>query len=254
MALLSFSRQLSVLEPSGRIAQWPRTMALLSSSQQLSVLEPGGLWREINELLLRRRLSRARTNYVANEGGGYVNVLDYRNYKYDDGSSFLCFCRNACEHLRDHDCSLSFEDINIGLNNIWPDSSFWPSKGQLLLHSITTSKASLILCRGPRTCDPTNSFKTCAIPKPISGFRRTCPAQLSWVRREAFTHVLGSENPSLTNKKRNHGDFRVRAFSEEQTAFVVKPWNAMKKDAGELDLKFLLRVLVLIVSKPLKWE
>ncbi|XXG79207.1 hypothetical protein AAC387_Pa09g0327 [Persea americana] len=168
MALLSSSQQLSVLEPSGRIAQWPRTMALLSSSQQLS--------------------------------------------------------------------------------------SFWPSKGQLLLHSITTSKASLILCRGPRTCNPTNSFKTCAIPKPISGFRRTCPAQLSWVRREAFTLVLGSENPSLTNKKRNHGDFRVRAFSEEQTAFVVKPWNAMKKDAGELDLKFLLRVLVLIVSKPLKWE
>eukprot|EP00268_Persea_americana_P058223 TRINITY_DN7025_c0_g2_i12.p1 TRINITY_DN7025_c0_g2~~TRINITY_DN7025_c0_g2_i12.p1 ORF type:complete len:115 (-),score=3.64 TRINITY_DN7025_c0_g2_i12:670-1014(-) len=95
------------------------------------------MWREINELLLRRRLSRARTNYVANEGGGYVNVLDYRNYKYDDGSSFLCFCRNACEHLRDHDCSLSFEDINIGLNNIWPEF-------MVLLHdALTTFKIHL---------------------------------------------------------------------------------------------------------------
>ncbi|RWR75872.1 Hemoglobin 1, GLB1,NSHB1,ATGLB1,HB1 [Cinnamomum micranthum f. kanehirae] len=117
-----------------------------------------------------------------------------------------------------------------------------------LLNSIPTSKAPLILCRGPRTWDPTNSFKTCAIPKPISGLRRTCPTQLSWVRREPFTRVLASENPSLINKKRNHGGFRVRAFSEEQEALVVKSWNAMKKDAGELGMKFFLRIFEIAPS------
>lgn len=32
-----------------------------------------------------------------------------------------------------------------------------------------------------------------------------------------------------------------RAFTEEQEALVVKSWNVMKKNAGELGLKFFLR-------------
>ena len=46
--------------------------------------------------------------------------------------------------------------------------------------------------------------------------------------------------------ERNHGGFRVRAFSEEQEALVVKSWNAMKKDAGELGLKFFLRLFTFL--------
>ena len=34
----------------------------------------------------------------------------------------------------------------------------------------------------------------------------------------------------------------VRAFTEEQEALVVKSWNSMKKNAGELGLKFSLRL------------
>jgi len=33
----------------------------------------------------------------------------------------------------------------------------------------------------------------------------------------------------------------VKAFTEEQEALVVKSWNAMKKNAPELGLKFFLR-------------
>lgn len=32
-----------------------------------------------------------------------------------------------------------------------------------------------------------------------------------------------------------------RGFTEEQEALVVKSWNAMKKNAGELALKFFLK-------------
>lgn len=35
--------------------------------------------------------------------------------------------------------------------------------------------------------------------------------------------------------------FKVRAFTEEQEALVVKSWKSMKKDAGELGVKFFLR-------------
>jgi hypothetical protein len=33
----------------------------------------------------------------------------------------------------------------------------------------------------------------------------------------------------------------VSAFGEEQEALMVKSWNSMKKNAGELGLKFFLR-------------
>lgn len=33
----------------------------------------------------------------------------------------------------------------------------------------------------------------------------------------------------------------MKAFTEEQEALVVKSWNSMKKNAGELSLKFFLR-------------
>lgn len=51
--------------------------------------------------------------------------------------------------------------------------------------------------------------------------------------------------------ERNVGGFRLRAFSEEQEALVVKSWNAMKKDAGELGLKFFLRLFTLFHKKVL---
>ncbi|KAK9287018.1 hypothetical protein L1049_015426 [Liquidambar formosana] len=44
------------------------------------------------------------------------------------------------------------------------------------------------------------------------------------------------------------GRLEVRAFSEEQEALVIKSWNSMKKNAGELGLKFFLRVFEIAPS------
>lgn len=62
--------------------------------------------------------------------------------------------------------------------------------------------------------------------------------------------------------RRNSGSFNVTAFTEEQEALVVKSWNAMKKNSGELALKFFLRssqhlpsyyILVIISDVLKKW-
>ncbi|OIV99463.1 hypothetical protein TanjilG_17273 [Lupinus angustifolius] len=40
----------------------------------------------------------------------------------------------------------------------------------------------------------------------------------------------------------------VRGFTEEQEALVVKSWNAMKKNSGELALKFFLKIFEIAPS------
>ncbi|CAL0329212.1 unnamed protein product [Lupinus luteus] len=40
----------------------------------------------------------------------------------------------------------------------------------------------------------------------------------------------------------------VRGFTEEQEALVVKSWNAMKKNSGELGLKFFLKIFEIAPS------
>ena len=46
------------------------------------------------------------------------------------------------------------------------------------------------------------------------------------------------------SKRNDNGGLIVKAFSEEQEALVVKSWNAMKKNASELGLKFFLRLII----------
>ncbi|KAG5548023.1 hypothetical protein RHGRI_013651 [Rhododendron griersonianum] len=59
----------------------------------------------------------------------------------------------------------------------------------------------------------------------------------SWVRRAGKGCRLRSKNCRVVTSR-----FEVKAFTEEQEALVVKSWNSMKKNAGELSLKFFLRV------------
>ncbi|KAK2665245.1 hypothetical protein Ddye_003819 [Dipteronia dyeriana] len=50
-------------------------------------------------------------------------------------------------------------------------------------------------------------------------------------------------------ERRSSRRLKVRAFSEEQEALVVKSWNAMKKkNTGELGLKFFLRIFEIAPS------
>ncbi|TXG64477.1 hypothetical protein EZV62_011471 [Acer yangbiense] len=66
-------------------------------------------------------------------------------------------------------------------------------------------------------------------------------------------NILASKPTSmlLSNgvERRSSKRFKVRAFSEEQEALVVKSWNAMKKkNPGELGLKFFLRIFEIAPS------
>ncbi|XP_077233206.1 hemoglobin 1 [Tasmannia lanceolata] len=113
-----------------------------------------------------------------------------------------------------------------------------------LLNSTPTS--SMLLHKESHTCVPVvNMAKINGLHKPVSvnGFRSGIE-EFSWVRREgSFARALVCRNPKVIKSvERRSGGLRVRGFSEEQEALVVKSWNAMRKDARELGLKFFLRV------------
>ncbi|KAI4318375.1 hypothetical protein MLD38_032089 [Melastoma candidum] len=78
---------------------------------------------------------------------------------------------------------------------------------------------------------------------------RGCCQNLSWVSRDhAAISSLIWENPPLLAGFARRRSFGVKAFSEEQEALVVKSWNSMKKNAGELGLKLFLRVFEIAPS------
>jgi len=64
----------------------------------------------------------------------------------------------------------------------------------------------------------------------------------SWVRRAGSGCRLCSKTCRVVTSVKKNTRFEVKAFTEEQEALVVKSWNSMKKNAGELSLKFFLRV------------
>ncbi|XP_015574581.2 non-symbiotic hemoglobin 1-like isoform X1 [Ricinus communis] len=72
--------------------------------------------------------------------------------------------------------------------------------------------------------------------------------QLSWVRRDGSAIELVCRNPKVfTSVERSRG-LKVSAFTEEQEALVVKSWNSMKKNAGELGVKFFLKIFEIAPS------
>ncbi|KMT00511.1 hypothetical protein BVRB_9g218090 [Beta vulgaris subsp. vulgaris] len=99
--------------------------------------------------------------------------------------------------------------------------------------SNATCISNAVTLNGNFACIKKSNFK--------SGF-----TELSWVKREGFQiQGLFCKNPSFitsVRKRNDNGGLIVKAFSEEQEALVVKSWNAMKKNASELALKFFLRV------------
>ncbi|XP_057503545.1 hemoglobin-2-like [Actinidia eriantha] len=54
-------------------------------------------------------------------------------------------------------------------------------------------------------------------------------------------------NRMVTSVERNRR-WEVKAFTEEQEALVVKSWKSMKNNAGELSLKFFLRIFEIAPS------
>ncbi|KAJ4716443.1 putative Non-symbiotic hemoglobin [Melia azedarach] len=71
---------------------------------------------------------------------------------------------------------------------------------------------------------------------------------LSWKRRDGSLKGLVCGTSKSIRSVERSGRFQVRAFTEEQEALVVNSWNAMKKNAGELALKFFLRIFEIAPS------
>ncbi|XP_010255004.1 PREDICTED: non-symbiotic hemoglobin 1 isoform X2 [Nelumbo nucifera] len=119
-----------------------------------------------------------------------------------------------------------------------------------LLSNILASKATLLLSRGTRTCDVAAELSTiCALQGQVSRSRSRHSQELSWAKRDGSRNALVSTTTSLIiNSVERSRMLSVKAFTEEQEALVVKSWNAMKKDAGELGMKFFLRVFEIAPS------
>lgn len=65
---------------------------------------------------------------------------------------------------------------------------------------------------------------------------------MQYRHRSTFNNILCiTFNPQVSKQKSMANINEGRAFTEEQEALVVKSWNVMKKNAGELGLKFFLR-------------
>ncbi|KAK9108765.1 hypothetical protein Sjap_016825 [Stephania japonica] len=82
------------------------------------------------------------------------------------------------------------------------------------------------------------------IGSPICGHQRSA-LKLSWVKRDdgSLNSLVSKTAPKLisTSVSEKTGGLRVKAFTEEQEALVVKSWSVMKKNSGDLGMKFFLK-------------
>ncbi|XP_021640997.2 non-symbiotic hemoglobin 1 [Hevea brasiliensis] len=71
---------------------------------------------------------------------------------------------------------------------------------------------------------------------------------LSWVRRDGSLRGLVCKSTKyLRNVERNRS-LKVSGLTEEQEALVVKSWNSVKKNSGELGLKFFIKIFEIAPS------
>ncbi|KAJ8767249.1 hypothetical protein K2173_013646 [Erythroxylum novogranatense] len=71
--------------------------------------------------------------------------------------------------------------------------------------------------------------------------------ELSFVRRNGSSLQFVCRNRESFGTGRNRS-LQVSAFTEQQEALVVQSWNSMKKNAGELGLKFFLKIFEIAPS------
>ncbi|OAY25478.1 non-symbiotic hemoglobin 1 [Manihot esculenta] len=71
---------------------------------------------------------------------------------------------------------------------------------------------------------------------------------LSWVRRDESLHGLVCKSPKYLRYVERSRSLKVSGFTEDQEALVVKSWNSMKKNSGELGLKFFIKIFEIAPS------
>ncbi|XP_057965797.1 non-symbiotic hemoglobin 1 [Malania oleifera] len=121
----------------------------------------------------------------------------------------------------------------------------------LLKFNLSASNAGpVIQSNATRKSDAADFSRICALHNPRSKFSHPQSVELSWARRDGSGCGLVCRNPRPTTDKgvKRNGKLKVRAFTEEQEALVVKPWSSMKKNAADLGLKLFLRAFEIAPS------
>ncbi|CAK9161108.1 unnamed protein product [Ilex paraguariensis] len=90
--------------------------------------------------------------------------------------------------------------------------------------------------------------KISATQNPELRFLSQKSIKLSRVRRDGSGSAFVCGTPSIITSVNKNRRLEVKAFTEEQEALVVKSWKSMKKNAGELSLKFFLRIFEIAPS------
>lgn len=104
-------------------------------------------------------------------------------------------------------------------------------------------------------CDNPITMLYCNNTSPSSNFSAKKHLQLqssnnlSWLKMDdSWKRHLYCRTPKISRcMEKKHG-VEVKAFTEEQEALVTKSWKVMKKNAGELGLKFFLRIFEIAPS------
>ncbi|XP_031250171.1 non-symbiotic hemoglobin 1-like [Pistacia vera] len=116
------------------------------------------------------------------------------------------------------------------------------------INTVASKTTTMLLSNAPGIlCDSRDVSKMCSTPN-SSRLMHKQYMDLSWIRRDGSLKRLICRTPNSIRSVERSGRFKVRAFTEEQEALVVKSWNSMKKDAGELGVKFFLRIFEIAPS------
>ncbi|KAJ8747632.1 hypothetical protein K2173_012808 [Erythroxylum novogranatense] len=96
-------------------------------------------------------------------------------------------------------------------------------------------------------CDAKDLPKNCIVQSVGLRLLHQQAKELSFVRRNGSSLQFVCRNRESFGTGRNRS-LQVRAFTEQQEALVVQSWNSMKKNAGELGLKFFLKIFEIAPS------
>ncbi|KAM7479255.1 hypothetical protein LguiA_027474 [Lonicera macranthoides] len=107
----------------------------------------------------------------------------------------------------------------------------------LKINSPASPNATMLFSNGT----PMSSFSD-------SRFSHCGSMELSWISRNEYGFWLVSKTPRIITSVGKRGRLEITAFTEEHEALVVKSWNSMKKNSGELGLKFFLKIFEIAPS------
>lgn len=101
------------------------------------------------------------------------------------------------------------------------------------------SNGATLFSSGTQVTNSKDLSKICSIQ--TSGLHKKT-INFSWARRDGAGSRLVCRIPGSIRGVERCSRLEVRGFTEEQEALVVRSWNSMRGNAGELGLKFFLRI------------